>query len=87
MTEQVSPEDMKTLFKRLEKDAAAGGYHLNPDVPFTMQLVEGLATNASRYGYPLCPCRLTGGGKEADLDIICPCDYRDPDLDEYDTCF
>jgi ferredoxin-thioredoxin reductase catalytic subunit len=75
------------LYGRLEKDAAAGGYHLNPDVAFTTQLVEGLVTNTGRYGYQLCPCRLTGGSKEADLDIICPCDYRDPDLDEYDTCF
>ena len=21
------------------------------------------------------------------MDIICPCDYRDPDLDEYGTCY
>ncbi|MDY7042449.1 MAG: ferredoxin-thioredoxin reductase catalytic domain-containing protein, partial [Chloroflexota bacterium] len=21
------------------------------------------------------------------LDIICPCDYRDPDLDEYGACY
>src|SRR4030065_542109 len=25
--------------------------------------------------------------KEEDLDIVCPCDYRDPDLDEYGTCY
>ncbi len=31
-------------------------------------------------------CRLASGAKE-DLDIICPCDYRDPDLDEYDACY
>jgi ferredoxin-thioredoxin reductase catalytic subunit len=35
----------------------------------------------------LCPCRLSGGSREADLDVICPCDYRDADLDEYDTCY
>jgi len=21
------------------------------------------------------------------MDIICPCDYRDPDLEKYDVCF
>ena len=26
------------------------GYHLNPDVEFTMELVRGLLTNEKRYG-------------------------------------
>jgi rubrerythrin len=30
---------------------------------------------------------LASGNKEEDLDIICPCDYRDPDLNEYNTCY
>jgi ferredoxin-thioredoxin reductase catalytic chain len=30
---------------------------------------------------------LTLGGKEADLDVICPCDYRDADLEEYGCCY
>ena len=25
--------------------------------------------------------------KEEDLDIICPCDYRDPDLTDFGTCY
>ena len=43
--------------------------------------------NEERYGYQACPCRLASGNKSKDLDIICPCDYRDPDLDEYDACY
>jgi ferredoxin-thioredoxin reductase catalytic subunit len=87
MSSDIPTEEVERLYRQLEKDAAVGGYHLNPDVPFTTELVEGLVTNSERYGYPLCPCRLTGGNRQADLDIICPCDYRDADLDEYDTCF
>lgn len=79
--------ETEALREKLSCEAEAGGYHLNPDPSFTCELVEGLATNIERYGYPLCPCRLTGGGREADLDIICPCDYRDPDLEEYETCY
>ena len=79
--------DPKQLLETLDRDAEAGGYHINPDPDFAMELAEGLAANLERYGYPLCPCRLSGGSKEADLDIICPCDYRDPDLEEYDTCY
>lgn len=80
-------ELVSKLFEKLESDAARGGYHLNPDPDTTMPLMEGLVTNIQRYGYGLCPCRLTGGSREADLDIICPCDYRDADLDEFDACF
>jgi len=73
--------------ERLRREAESGGYHLNPDPQFTLGLVKGLLTNQRRYGYRACPCRLASGSKAEDLDIICPCDYRDPDLDEYGTCY
>lgn len=65
----------------------ASGYHLNPDTVFVKALVHGLVTNLERYGYPACPCRLASGEKEDDLDIVCPCDYRDADLGEHGSCF
>ncbi|MDP2931503.1 MAG: ferredoxin-thioredoxin reductase catalytic domain-containing protein [Chloroflexota bacterium] len=83
----VSPEEINRLYERLNKEAEAGGYHLNPDVEFTRDLVKGLLTNEKRYGYWACPCRLASGRKEDDLDIICPCDYRDPDLTDWDACY
>jgi ferredoxin-thioredoxin reductase catalytic subunit len=83
----VSEEAVSKLFERLKKDAEAYGYHLNPEVGFTKELVKGLLINEKRYGYWNCPCRLSSGNHEEDLDIICPCDYRDPDLTEYGTCF
>jgi ferredoxin-thioredoxin reductase catalytic subunit len=75
------------LHKRLDAEARAGGYQLNPDGEFTRDLVEGLIVNEDRYGYLACPCRLAAGVKEKDLDVICPCDYRDPDLNEFDACY
>jgi len=83
----ISPEQVQQLFERLTQEAESSGYHLNPNVTFTKGLVEGLLLNEARYGYWACPCRLASGSKEQDLDIICPCDYRDPDLDQYDTCY
>jgi len=83
----ISPEEVERLFQRLHKEAEAGGYHLNPDTPFTKELVKGLLVNEKRYGYWACPCRLASGHKDEDLDIICPCDYRDPDLDDYGACY
>jgi ferredoxin-thioredoxin reductase catalytic subunit len=83
----VSQEEIDKLYEQLNKDARAGGYNLNPDVEFTKLLVRGLLTNEKRYGYQACPCRLASGVKEEDLDIICPCDYRDADVVEYGACF
>lgn len=79
--------EIDRLYAKLKVDAESGGYHLNPDREFTMDLVEGLLTNEKRYGYPSCPCRLASGNNKEDIDIVCPCDYRDADLDEYDTCY
>lgn len=83
----VTPEAIDKHFKRLDREARAGGYNLNPDMDFTLGLVEGLLINQDRYGYQACPCRLADGVRELDLDIICPCDYRDPDLVEYGMCY
>ena len=75
------------LYERLKSEGEAAGYTLNPDVEFVLDLVEGLLTNEERYGYRACPCRLAAGIREQDLDIICPCDYRDADLDEFGACY
>lgn len=83
----ISEEEIDALYRKLKEEAESGGYNLNPDVEFTKELVRSLLINEKRYGYWACPCRLAEGIKEEDLDIICPCDYRDPDLNDYGTCF
>jgi ferredoxin-thioredoxin reductase catalytic chain len=82
-----TPEEVQRLYERLQREAEAGGYHLNPEPSFTKELVRGLLVNEKRYGYWACPCRLASGKKPEDLDIICPCDYRDPDLTEFGACY
>ena len=83
----VAQDEVSQLYHRLTREAEAGGYHLNPDLGFTKELIEGILVNDERYGYWACPCRLASGDKEADLDIICPCDYRDSDIGDYGTCY
>ncbi len=73
--------------QRAEADARTYGYYLNPDPKFLQSLLEGLKQNEERYGYPSCPCRLASGKFEFDRDIICPCDYRDPDVAEFGACY
>jgi ferredoxin-thioredoxin reductase catalytic subunit len=85
--QEVRIPEIDRLYERLYKEAEGAGYHLNPDVEFAKHLVKSLITNERRYGYWACPCRLASGKKQDDLDIICPCDYRDPDLNEYGACY
>jgi ferredoxin-thioredoxin reductase catalytic subunit len=89
MSAELSPDpvEIDRLYEKLKKEAEANGYYLNPDVDFTKDLVKGILTNEKRYGYWNCPCRLASGDKSQDLDIICPCDYRDADVMEYGSCY
>jgi len=84
---EVGAKAVDALHARLNREAEEGGYHLNPDAGFTRELVRSLLINEKRYGYWACPCRLASGVKEEDLDIICPCDYRDADVNEYGSCY
>ncbi|MFA6671596.1 MAG: ferredoxin-thioredoxin reductase catalytic domain-containing protein [Methanoculleus sp.] len=87
MPDVASDEEVDRFIQGLVEEAEAGGYHINPDEEFTRGLVRGLLANRGRYGYISCPCRLASGNREDDLDIICPCDYRDPDIAEYAACY
>jgi len=78
---------MNDLLEKLDKAAKTGGYFLNPDKEFVLELCEGLLKNKERYGYMACPCRLASGIRNEDLDIICPCDYRDSDIEKYGGCY
>ena len=94
--EELHPQDAEraqqrpeawALYQRLKREGEAAGYYLNPDVDFVLDLMDGLLTNEERYGYWACPCRLAEGVRAEDLDIICPCDYRDADLYDWGACY
>lgn len=78
---------LEKVRQRAEADARTNGCYLNPNSQFLNDLFDGLKQNEERYGYPSCPCRLAAGKFELDRDIICPCDYRDPDVKEYGCCY
>lgn len=79
--------EVDSYYLKVKKDAESSGYHLNADVEFTKELLKSILFNIKRYGHGACPCRLASGDKQDDLDIICPCDYRDPDLADYGACY
>lgn len=79
--------DVEKLYEALRKVQEAKGYYFNKDKERTFELLENLIINKDRYGYMACPCRLASGSREWDKDIICPCVYREPDFEEYGSCY
>jgi ferredoxin-thioredoxin reductase catalytic chain len=79
--------DVQELFERLRKVQEPKGFFFNRDRERVFDLLEALLANKERYGYMACPCRLAAGDKDADRDIICPCEYREPDVAEFGSCY
>jgi ferredoxin-thioredoxin reductase catalytic subunit len=75
------------LYEQLKKIQEPKGYFFNTDKILVMDLLESLLTNKERYGYMACPCRLAAGDRDKDKDIMCPCDYRAPDVEEFGSCY
>lgn len=75
------------LYEKLKKLQEPKGYFFNRDKEAVLDILRSLLVNRERYGYMSCPCRLASGDRERDKDIICPCEYRAPDLDEYGSCY
>lgn len=79
--------DVNALYESLKKLQEPKGYYFSNDKERVFELLESLLANKTRYGYMVCPCRLASGDREADRDIICPCVYRGPDVEEFGSCY
>ena len=79
--------ETERLYEMLRKVQEPKGYYFNSDRERTLDLIEALIANKTRYGYMTCPCRLASGDRESDKDIICPCVYREQDVKEYGSCY
>ncbi|MBU1171547.1 MAG: ferredoxin:thioredoxin reductase [Proteobacteria bacterium] len=79
--------DAQALYNALKPLQEKKGYYFNRTMDRTMDILNGLLKNKDRYGYLACPCRLASGEREEDKDIICPCEYREPDVKEFGTCY
>lgn len=79
--------DTQQLYEALKKAQEPKGYYFSNDKTRVFELLDALLTNKNRYGYMVCPCRLASGNRENDKDIICPCVYRKPDVEEFGSCY
>jgi ferredoxin-thioredoxin reductase catalytic subunit len=79
--------DTEKLYEMLKKVQEPKGYFFSSDKKRVFELLEGLLLNKERYGYTCCPCRLASGDRKQDQDIICPCIYREEDVEEFGSCY
>jgi ferredoxin-thioredoxin reductase catalytic subunit len=79
--------EAEQLLERLKPIQEAKGFFFNNDRERVLDLLDALLLNKKRYGYMSCPCRIASGDREKDRDIICPCEYRAPDVAEYGSCY
>ena len=79
--------ELEKLYDMLKKVQEPKGYLFNRDKKMVLELLKSLLVNKKRYGYMACPCRLASGKIELDKDILCPCVYRTPDIEEYGSCY
>lgn len=56
--------------------ASHNDFSLNPDIEHVAFTVEGILRNERSKGLKYCPCRVPSGNFEADLDLICPCNFK-----------
>jgi ferredoxin-thioredoxin reductase catalytic chain len=79
--------EVEGLHETLKKIQEPKGYYFNRYKERVFDLLDALLVNKKRYGYMSCPCRLASGERDLDKDILCPCVYRNPDVEEYGSCY
>ncbi|UCD90544.1 MAG: ferredoxin:thioredoxin reductase [Desulfobacterales bacterium] len=79
--------ETEKLYHMLKKVQEPKGYYFSKDKVRVFELLEALIVNKERYGYMACPCRLAADDRDWDKDIICPCIYRTPDVEEFGSCY
>ena len=68
--------------------AAKADFHLWDDKQAVSDLSNGVLENVRSNGAKYCPCRITSGEREKDLQLICPCNFKaQKTWKEYGECW
>ena len=84
MTPEQLPEKLYDMLRKVQEPK---GYFFNKNRLWVLEILRDLLVNKNRYSYMSCPCRLAAGEREKDKDIICPCQYRTADVEEFGSCY
>lgn len=69
-----------------KKHAEEKGIMLNPDERIVQGIIKGLFMKEEKFGEKYCPCRVVGGNKEKDKEIICPCIFHMDEIKDMGHC-
>lgn len=85
----IAKEEMtaRELHDKLAPLQEARGFYFCRETEMVMSILDQMLELKKRYGYMVCPCRLSSGDREKDRDIMCPCVYRDEDVKEFGFCY
>lgn len=79
-------ENMEKSIQEYENLAQKDGLKLNPNKEIAENIIKGLLENEKKYGKRYCPCRRVTGEAEKDEKIICPCVFREKEIEEKGKC-
>ncbi len=85
--EQATKQLAEQLYAKLKPLQESKGFFFNQDHGIVLDILGQMLGLKERYGYLVCPCRISSGSREKDKDICCPCEYRADDVREYDFCY
>jgi ferredoxin-thioredoxin reductase catalytic chain len=60
---------------------------LNPDKKIVEKVLNGLIANEKKYGKRYCPCRRITGNVKEDEKNICPCVFREKEIEKDGHCY
>jgi ferredoxin-thioredoxin reductase catalytic chain len=68
------------LLRVWEKFSEKTDFKLNPDAEHVDMVAKGVLKNEEKFGLKLCPCRLRDGTRKMDLELICPCNFKNQEI-------
>ncbi|MDD1768559.1 MAG: hypothetical protein LUQ55_01080 [Methanomassiliicoccales archaeon] len=68
-------DKVEDMIKTWESFIEGKGFKLNEDREMVRTLAVGELENMKNKGFKYCPCRITTGDFEKDLNLICPCNF------------
>lgn len=80
----MTPEEFYQILKPVQEEK---NFYFHTDHDWVLNILKGVLLNKERYGYGSCPCRLATRDPERDQAIICPCQFRDEDVERYGRCY
>ncbi len=68
-------DQVEQLLQVWEDFAKGKEFKVADDKEFVRTLAEGELENMRNHGLKYCPCRITTGNYDQDLNLICPCNF------------